>query len=69
MSEARLLITEAKNIAQLSMHNHDTLQPITFEDGTVLQVYPSLDEAFPPHNETNHTENNLCQKKPQQEPK
>jgi hypothetical protein len=26
----------------------DTLQPLVFEDGTVLQVYPSLDEAFTP---------------------
>jgi hypothetical protein len=70
MAEARRLITKAKDIAQLNMHNPDALQPIVFEDGTVLQVYPSLDEAFPPHNtETNHTENNLCQEKQNQKPK
>lgn len=71
MAEARRLITKAKDIAkQPSMKNPDTLQPIVFEDGTVLQVYPSLDEAFPPHNtETNHTENNLCQDKQNQKPK
>jgi hypothetical protein len=27
---------------------NETLQPLVFEDGTVLQVYPSLDEAFTP---------------------
>jgi hypothetical protein len=69
MAEARRLITKAKDIAQLNMHNPDALQPIVFEDGTVLQVYPSLDEAFPPHTETNHTESNLCQDKQNQKPK
>jgi hypothetical protein len=71
MAEARRLITKAKDIAkQPSMKNPDALQPLVFEDGTVLQVYPSLDEAFPPHNtETKHTENNLCQEKQNQKPK
>jgi hypothetical protein len=26
----------------------DSLQPLVFEDGTVLQVYPSLEETFMP---------------------
>lgn len=70
MAEARRLITKAKDIAQPSMRNPDALQPIVFEDGTVLQVYTSLDEAFPPYNtETKRTENDLCQAKPQQKPK
>lgn len=68
-SAARVLIGKAKLIAQ-SMRNPDTLQPIVLEDGTVLQVYPSLDEAFPPlNNETNNTENDLCQDKQNQKPK
>jgi hypothetical protein len=28
--------------------NPDSLQPLVFEDGTVLQVYPSLEETFMP---------------------
>ena len=30
------------------MKNPYSLQPLVFEDGTVLQVYPSLEETFMP---------------------